>query len=289
MGTHREMNVAVLGTGIMGAPMARNLRVAGLDVRVWNRTIEKARPLGEDGIEVIEDAARAVEGADVVVTMLADAAAVRAVLVDGGALDAMGDGAVLCQTSTIGIAGTEDVAHECATRGLPLVDAPVLGTKQPAEEGKLVVLGSGPDDALERCEPVFEAVGAKTLRLGEAGAGTRLKLVVNHWLLALVDGLAETIDLAEAIDVDPRTFLETISGGPLGPAYADVKGAAMIERAFTPPSFPLALAGKDADLVAEAAERHDHAPGLLPPIRERIARAVERGHGEDDLAALLCG
>ena len=281
------MNVAVLGTGIMGAPMARNLAGAGHEVRVWNRSRSKAEDLG---LAVAGAPPEAVEGADVVVTMLADAEAVHGVLVDGGALDAMrGTGAVLCQMSTIGIEGIEDVAHECATREVELVDAPVLGTRQPAEQGALIVLASGPDDALERCEAVFDAVGSKALRLGEAGAGTRLKLVVNHWLLALVDGLAETIDLAEAIDVDPGTVLQTIAGGPLGPAYADLKGKAMIERSFDPPSFPLSLAGKDARLVAEAAERHDLAPGLLPAIIERIERAVEAGHGDEDLAALFCG
>ena len=280
------MDIAVLGTGIMGAPMARNLRAAGHDVRAWSRSREKAEPLAEDGITVAESAAEAAAGADVVVTMLADASAVRAVLVDEGALDQT---RLLCQMSTIGIAGTEDVAHECATRDVPFVDAPVLGTKQPAEQGQLTVLASGPEDALERCDPVFDAVGAKTLRLGEAGAGTRLKLVVNHWLLALVDALAETIDLAECIDVDPERFLEAISGGAIGPPYADLKGKAMIERSFAPASFPLHLAGKDADLVAEAAERHECALGLLPAVRERIGRAVERGHGEDDLAALFCG
>jgi 3-hydroxyisobutyrate dehydrogenase len=274
----------------MGAPMARNLRAAGHDVRVWNRTREKAERLAGDGIAVAAAPGEAVRGADVVVTMLADAAAVHGLLVDGGVLDALrDDGAVLCQMSTIGIAGMEDVAHECATRAVPLVDAPVLGTKQPAEQGQLIVLAAGPDDALERCAPVFAAVGSRTIRLGEAGTATRLKLVLNHWLLALVHSLAETIDLAEAIDVDPRTFLETISGGPLGPAYADLKGGPMIERRFEPASFPLALAGKDADLVLEAAERHDHALGVLPVVRERVARAIERGHGDDDLAALFCG
>jgi 3-hydroxyisobutyrate dehydrogenase len=282
--------VAVLGTGIMGEPMARNLLAAGHDVRAWNRTREKAEALAGDGGAIAHAPAEAARGADVVITMLADAAAVHAVLVDGGVLDAMrGDGAPLCQMSTIGIAGIEDVAHECATRGVPLVDAPVLGTRQPAEQGRLIVLAAGPDDAMERCAPVFDAVSSRTVRLDEAGTPTRLKLVLNHWLLALVDSLAETIDFAEAIDVDPRAFLETISGGPLGPAYADLKGSAMIERRFTPASFPLALAGKDADLVLEAAERHDHPLGLMPLVRERIARAVERGHADEDLAALFCG
>ena len=284
------MLVSVLGSGIMGAPMARNLRAAGLDVRAWNRSADKAQPLAEDGIEVAGDPVAAVDGAEVVVTMLADATAVHAVLVDGGVLDAMAGGdAVLCQMSTIGIAGTEDVAHECATRGVPLVDAPVLGTKQPAEKGELVVLASGPGDALDRCAPVFDAVGARTLRLGEAGAGTRLKLVVNTWLLGLLDALAATIELAEGIDVDPRQFLEAVGGGPLGPAYANLKGDMMIERRFSPPSFPLSLAAKDADLVAEAAERHDVSLELLDVVREHVARALAGGHGDEDIAALFCG
>jgi 3-hydroxyisobutyrate dehydrogenase len=283
------MKVTVLGTGIMGAPMARNIRAAGHDVRAWNRSREKAEPLAEQGIEIAGSPAEAVAGAEVVVVMLADGAAVRDVIVGSGALDAMEDGAVLAQMSTIGIAATEDVAHECAARDVPLVDAPVLGTREPAEQGNLIVLASGPDDALERCAPAFDAVGARTLRLGEAGGGTRLKLVVNHWLLALVGALAESIRLAQALDVDPRTFLETISGGPLGPAYADLKGGAMIERRFTPVSFPLRLAAKDADLVLEAAERHEHRLGLLPVVREQLRRALEAGHGEEDLAGLIEG
>src|SRR4051794_29804013 len=122
------MRVTVLGTGIMGAPMARNLRAAGLAVRAWNRSADKARPLATDGVEVAEDPVAVVDNADVVITMVADAAAVHAVLLDAGVLDAMAGGdAVLCQMSTIGIAGIEDVAHACAQREVPLVDAPVLG------------------------------------------------------------------------------------------------------------------------------------------------------------------
>lgn len=283
------MNLTILGTGIMGAPMARNLAKAGHDVRAWNRSADKARPLADDGITVVEDASEAVRGAEVVVTMLADGDAVRAVLSDSGALEAMDDRAVLCQMSTVGIVALEEITVLCDRAGVPLVDAPVSGTKEPAEQGKLVVLASGPQVALERCTPVFEAVGAKTVPCGDAGGGTRLKLVLNHWLLALVDGLAETIELAEGINVDPRTFLETISGGPLGPAYADLKGGAMIDRAFTPASFPLKHAGKDARLVLEAARRHDVELDALPVIVQRMERAVGRGHGDEDMAAIFCG
>jgi 3-hydroxyisobutyrate dehydrogenase len=275
------MRVAVLGTGIMGAPMARNLAAAGHEVTAWNRTAEKAE--GIEGVSAAGSVAEAVRGADAVITMLADADAVEAVAAE--ALEAM-DGAVLVQTSTIGPEATARLAERAAEAGVPFVDAPVLGTKGPAEEGKLIVLASGPEEVRERVQPLFDAIGAKTLWLGEAGAGSRLKLVINTWLLALTEGLAEAIALAEALDVDPQTFLDAIDGGPIGAPYANLKGKLMIERDF-PPSFPLELALKDARLALAAAEEHGLRLGALAAIAEQMERAVEAGHGKDDMAATI--
>jgi len=276
------MEVAVLGTGIMGLPMARNMRAAGLEVRAWNRTREKAEPLAGDGATVVDDPAEAVRGADVVVTMLRDADAVVAVMED--AVGSMDDGAVWLQMSTIGVAGTERCATLASEHSLPLVDAPVSGTKKPAEEGKLVVLASGDDAAIDRCAPVLDAVGQKTVRLGEAGEGTRLKLVLNHWLLGLVECVAGTVAFAEGVNVDPARFLETIEGGPLDAAYAQMKGRQMIERDF-PASFALDTAHKDAELVIEAAERHDVELPLVAAVEGRMRRAVELGYGDKDMGA----
>src|SRR5215210_1293535 len=217
--------VAVLGTGIMGSAMARNLVRAGIETRAWNRTGAKAEPLADEGVEVADSAAAAVKGADAALTMLADVDAVRPVMTgEGGALAAMPDGTVWLQMSTIGLAGTEELMGAASERGVDFVDAPVLGTRQPAEEGKLIVLASGRDPVLERCEPVFDAVGARTVGLGEAGNGTRMKLVLNNWLLSLTVGLAETIALAERLGVDPSTFLEIIKDSPMGVPYAELKG-----------------------------------------------------------------
>jgi len=275
------MRVAVLGTGIMGAPMARNLAAAGHDVRAWNRTPEKATALVSDDVEPAGEIAEAVRGADVVITMLADGGAVEAVA--GEALPAMG-GAVLAQMSTIGPEATARVAEAAEAAGVPFVDAPVLGTKAPAEQGKLVVLASGPED--ERLGPVFDAVGAKTVWLGEAGAGSRLKLVLNTWLLALTEGLAEAIALAGALGVDPQTFLDTIDGGPIGAPYANLKGKLMIDGDF-PPSFPLELALKDARLALAAAEEQGLRLGGLAAVADQMQRAVEAGHGKADMAATI--
>jgi 3-hydroxyisobutyrate dehydrogenase len=278
-----ELRIAVLGTGIMGAPIARNLRAAGFRVHVWNRSPEKAEALADDGIEPADAIVDAVDGADVVITMLADGDAVEAVA--GEALEAM-DGAVLLQMSTIGDEATARLAERAAEAGVPFVDAPVLGTKAPAEEGKLIVLASGPEDVRDRLDPLFDAIGAKTLWLGEAGAGSRLKLVINTWLLALTEGLAEAIALAEALDVDPQTFLDTIDGGPMGAPYANLKGKLMMERDY-PPSFPLELALKDARLALAAAEEQGLRLGALAAIAEQMERAVEAGHGKDDMAATI--
>src|SRR5215203_2758814 len=263
--------VAVLGTGIMGAAMARNLLAAGMEVRVWNRTREKADPLARDGTAVVASPAEATEGAEFMVTMLSDTAAVEDT-VEEGALSALGEGGVWIQTSTLGIEGSARLAELASQQGVAYVDAPVLGTRQPAEQGQLIVLASGPEGVRERCAPLFDAIGAKTLWLGEAGAGSRLKLVINTWLLALTEGLAEAIALAEALEVDPQTFLDAIDGGPMGPPYASMKGKLMIERDF-PPSFPLELALKDARLALEAAEQQGLRVGLLGAVVEQMEHA----------------
>jgi 3-hydroxyisobutyrate dehydrogenase len=188
--------------------------------------------------------------------------------------------------STVGIAATERLAELAGDAGVPFVDAPVLGTKQPAEQGQLIVLASGPRDARERARPVFDAVGSKVVELGDAGEGTRLKLVLNSWLLALVAGLAETIAFAEAIAIDPKVFLETIDGGPIGPPYAKLKGDLMLKREF-PPAFSLDLARKDAGLVLEASDRHDFDASVARTIAAQLDQAIKKGHGGEDMAAAL--
>lgn len=276
--------IAVLGTGIMGAAMVRNLLAAGIEVRVWNRTREKAEPLADEGARVADTPAEAAEGAGFVLTMLADADTVAQAVGDG-ALSALSDDGVWLQMSTVGIEGHERLANLAEEHGVYYVDAPVLGTKEPAEQGQLIVLASGPDEARERCQPVFDAVGSNTLWLGAAGTGSRLKLVTNSWIVGLLGALAETVSLARALDVDPSKFLEVIDGGPLGVPYAQMKGQMMIEEEF-PTSFSANLARKDVGLVLEAAE----AQGLRLPLSEAAAthfdEAINAGHGEEDMAAI---
>ena len=271
--------IAVLGTGIMGAGMARNLLAAGFPVRAWNRTAEKAAPLGEAGAVVAGSPAEAAEGAQIVLTMLSDADAVTEAV--AGALDGA---EVWLQMSTVGIEGAERCAALAAERGVALVDAPVMGSRQPAADGTLVVLASGPDELRDRVDPLFDAVGARTIWVGEAGAAQRLKLVANTWVLALVEGLAETLVLAEGLGVPPQSFLELIAGGPLDSAYGQLKGKGMIERSF-PPAFTLSLAAKDLRLIETAARRHDLDVPLIETIAARFAEGVAAGNGDLDMSA----
>jgi 3-hydroxyisobutyrate dehydrogenase len=272
--------IAALGTGVMGAPMARNLARAGHEVRAWNRSSEKAAPLRDDGVDVRDDPAFAAAGADVVMTMLADADAV----LDVARRTDLAEGQIWWQASTIGLDGTEECAALAQATGATLVDAPVLGTRLPAEEGTLVILASGPDDALDACTPLFDAVGSRTMRVGAAGTATRLKLAVNSWVLAVTQGTAETIALAQALGLDPAWVFEAVEGGALDLPYFRMKGKMMLDEQF-PASFALALAAKDARLVGEAAERHGADVPIARAIAERFAEAAQAGHGEEDMAA----
>jgi 3-hydroxyisobutyrate dehydrogenase len=282
--------IAVLGAGgTMGFPMARNIARAGLPTRVWNRSGDKAAPLTDDGARLARTPADAASGAGIVITMLADEGAVIEAM-DGpdGALRVLGAArgphrALWVQMSTIGVAATRHCAELAERAGVGFVDAPVLGTRQPAEEGKLVVLESGPDEARTRLAPVFDAIGQRTIHVGEAGAGTRLKLVTNSWVLAVVEAAAETIALADGLDVDPGLFFKAVEGGTLDLPYLRMKGKAMTDREFTP-AFKLALAAKDAGLVRRAAEEHGLDLPLLEAIARRFAEA-EQEHGDRDISA----
>jgi 3-hydroxyisobutyrate dehydrogenase len=186
--------VVVLGTGIMGAPMARNLLTAGFQVRVWNRTPDKARVLAAEGADLAETPADAVREAAFVITMLTDAAAVLAVM--GQAAESVPDGAVWLQTSMVG-KGAERVAGFAEDHGITFVDCPVIGTRETAKQGRLVVLASGPGDALDRAQPIFDAIGSKTVRLEpEAGGASRMKLVANAWTVGLVESLRSQLSRA---------------------------------------------------------------------------------------------
>lgn len=275
--------VAVLGTGIMGAAMARNLARSGLEVRAWNRTAARAEPLAADGIDVAGSAAEAVAGADAVVTMLQDADAVTGVMAP--LLDGLAD-AVWLQMSTIGLAGTAEAWALAESAGVAFLDAPVLGTRAPAEQGTLVVLAAGDPGLEQRARPVLDAVGSRTMWVADRpGPASALKLVVNSWVATINAGVAQAVGLASALDLDPELFLEAIGGGPTDTPYAHAKGALMM-RGDYPTAFALDGVVKDVGLMHEAADPSGFDTTLLDALRTIYAAAAANGLGSADMAAV---
>jgi 3-hydroxyisobutyrate dehydrogenase len=278
--------VAVLGTGIMGGPIAYRLAEAGHEVRAWNRTLEKVQPLVDSGIGVAEawEPAEGASRSDAIVTMLADSDAVEEVVVHGFVLEAMTPGALWLQMSTIGPSATGRFAEHARDRGIQFVDAPVMGSKAAAEDGQLFVLASGPDDARPLADALFAPLARRVEWLGEAGAGSAVKLAFNSWILCTIENLAETLTLTGALGVDPGRFLELLAGEPFDMAYAQLKGALMLERDF-PPAFPLRHARKDLRLALEEADGRATLP-VVGTVRAQFDRAVELGHGDEDASAV---
>jgi 3-hydroxyisobutyrate dehydrogenase len=278
--------IAVLGTGRMGAPIARNLLAAGFAVAVWNRTPGRARELAGAGARVAASPADAAGSADVVLTMLADGDAVaHAMNGPHGAVSALRRGSVWIQMATVGVDWTARFSALAQDHGLEFVDAPVSGSDGPARDATLVVLASGAEAVHPRVQPLFDAIARRTLWLGPAGNGTRLKLVLNTWLASLAEAVAETLALTGALGLEPELFLEAVAGGPLEAPWATTKGRAMLAREFTP-GFALRLALKDAHLALEAGREN----GLELPLTDAIARRWEPAiprHGDDDIAAVI--
>ncbi|CBG71802.1 putative dehydrogenase [Streptomyces scabiei 87.22] len=281
-----KLTVSVLGTGIMGAAMARSLLRAGHTVRAWNRTREKAEPLTADGARVVDSPAEAVRGADVVLTILYDGPAALAVMRE--AAPALSPGTAWVQSTTAGVEGVAELAALAGELGLVFYDAPVLGTRQPAEAGQLTVLAAGPVEGRAAVTPVFDAVGARTVWTGEdgaAGTATRLKLVANSWVLAATNAAGEVLALSQALGVDPRSFFEIIEGGPLDMGYLHAKSALILDDRLSPASFAVSTAAKDARLIVEAGRRHGVRLDIAAAGAARLTRAAAQGHADEDMAA----
>ncbi|WP_030910340.1 NAD(P)-dependent oxidoreductase [Streptomyces sp. NRRL F-5126] len=283
MADHKS--VALLGTGIMGAAMARNLLRTGHTLRVWNRTRAKAEPLAADGAQVFGTAAEAVAGAATVITMLFDGTAVLDTMRE--AAPGLTSGAVWLQSTTVGVDDVPRLAAFGAEHGLLFVDGPVLGTKAPAEAGRLTNLAAGPDRARDALVSVHDAIGQRTVWAGDDGstaAATRLKLVCNNWTLALTHATGESVALAKGLGIDPQSFLDTIEGGLMDCGYVHLKADAIARDDFAP-SFALSNAAKDTRLILAAAQAAGVRMDVTEAGAERFRRAEATGHGDEDMAA----
>jgi len=277
--------VAILGIGAMGHGMAASALRAGIPTIVWNRSMEATRDLAELGAQVAGSATDAARRAAIVVTMVTDAEAVVSIAQDQGMLAAMPRGAIWAQMSTIGVAGTDQVAA-IAGAGRPdvtLLDAPVSGSKGPAERGELMIFASGPGAARPRVAPLFDALGQRTIWVGEAGAGTRLKLVANTWLAFANEAVAASVALARQLGLATETVRDALGGGPLVSPWQAAKLPRIAEGEFSA-QFALSLALKDVHLALEAAG--DGRFPVLACLAREWQQAVDQGLGEQDLTVV---
>ena len=278
------MRVTVLGTGIMGAGVAGSLLRAGHDVAVWNRDPAKALPLADRGAIVATSPAKAVAGAEAVLTALFDADSVIDVM--SSALPAMQASSIWAQLSTIGLDGTARAAKLAEQHGVLMVDAMMLGTRAPAEKGELVLLVSGDAAQLDHLAPVFDAIGSRTIDAGaELGQASALKLATNAWVGSITALVGQSLAMVGALGLDPQLFLDAIRGGPTDTPYAHVKGAAMLSADYRP-SFTIDGVLKDLELIRAGARRGGVPDDLLAAVHAHYADAARDGHGADDMAAV---
>ena len=277
--------IAVLGIGAMGHGMAASALRAGIPTIVWNRTAEATRDLAEQGAEVADTAAEAARRAAVVVTMVTDTDAVLAIALDQGMLAALAPGAVWAQMSTIGVAGIDRVAEIAAGErpDVVLLDAPVSGSKEPAERGQLTIFASGPEQARPRVAPLFDAIGERTMWVGDTGAGTRLKLVNNTWLAFAAESVAASLALARGLGLQTQTVMDALRAGPLVSNWQTGKLQRVADGEFSA-QFALSLALKDVRLALEAAG--DERMPALACLAAEWQVAVDQGLGGQDLTVV---
>jgi len=277
--------VAFLGIGTMGHAMAANALRAGIPTVVWNRNLVATRDLAEQGAEVAETPADAARRASIVVTMVTDAEVVLSIARDQGMLAALAPGSIWVQMSTIGAAGIERVAAlvEAERPDVTLIDAPVSGSKDPAEAGRLTIFASGPDAVGPRLEPLFGALGQRTVWLESVGAGSRLKLVANAWLALAAEAVNTSMALAHRLGLETETVVDALQGSPLVSPWQAAKLPRIADGDFSA-QFALSLALKDVRLALEAAS--DERFRALVSLADEWQRVVDAGFGDHDLTVV---
>jgi 3-hydroxyisobutyrate dehydrogenase len=283
--TMQTTKLAVLGLGTMGRGMASSALRAGIPTVVWDRNLDVARRFESRGAEVAATVATAVQGVDVAITMVTDAKAVTSIVTDLDMLEALASGAVWAQMSTIGVEATEAIAATVEQRrpDVSFLDAPVSGSKIPAEEGSLTIFASGSEAARPKVEPVFTAIGQRTMWLGPVGAGSRMKLVNNTLLAFGAEGVANSLALAHRLGLDTNLVLDAFEGGSLLSPWEAGKFR-RIESGDYSPEFPLRLALKDVHLALEHG-----GPGhfsVLASLAREWEKIVEQGGGDDDVTVV---
>jgi 3-hydroxyisobutyrate dehydrogenase len=281
------MKVAVLGLGIMGAGMARQLVAKKFDVTVWNRDSAKTVALAAAGARVAATPAMAAAGADIVLAMLANDDASRSVwLGENGALAAMRAGAVAIESGTLTVEWIRELAAAAKDRGIAFLDAPVTGSKAQAESGALSFLVGGPAELLDRVRPVLNAMGGNIVHLGDTGSGATMKLINNFLCGVQVASLAEAIAMAERSGLDARQAAAVLSGGAPGSPLVKMVAQRMLDRAYEP-NFFIPLMAKDLSYAHKTFALAGIDLASAVAARARFVDAERAGMGQKDIAAIV--
>lgn len=285
MSESTQGTVAFLGIGQMGTPMATRLLNAGFALRAWNRSPARAESLAKAGATVATSPADAARGADFVITMLPDGPTVESVMCgEKGALSTMSKEALWLQMSTVGVQWCQRLADAAKQHGVRYLDSPVSGSVAPATNGTLVTLASGPRDLEKAVTPVFEAMG-RIVWLGDVGAGSAAKLVLNNWLADIVETTVEMIRFSSALGLDPHAIIDLLDGLPIGSPFGVAKARQMLAGDVAS-SFALKHALKDVDLALATAHEHGVSLRVSESFAEAWHRAVDNGFGDDDVSAV---
>ncbi|HEX3321282.1 MAG TPA: NAD(P)-dependent oxidoreductase [Terriglobales bacterium] len=276
------MRVAFLGLGIMGLPMAVNLVKAGHDVTVWNRT-----PKTVDGVRVAATPAEAAQGAEVVWLCVSDTKAVESILFgQNGVQNALVEGMIIVDSSTIAPAATRQFAERVQARGARYVDAPVTGSKIAAQSASLIFMVGADDESLARLDPLFKAMGKQVFHMGETSKGQATKLAMNLQIALIYEGFAEALTLAAKLGVDIDRMMPLVQASMVRSGVVDYKAPFIMKRDFSP-NFPLRLMLKDIHLALDAAkDSRVRLPGL-EAVNDIYEMAAEDGHQDLDYAATL--
>lgn len=276
-----------IGLGNMGIPMAGNLLRAGYHLTVYNRTPQKASPLVEAGAHTAVTPKQLAQVSDIVITMLANAVALHEVYSgEEGLLAGLDSGGTVIDMSTIGHAEAVKVAGLMEERGISFIDAPVSGSVKPAEDGQLVILAGGDQTAVDRCRPLFAVLGKETLYFGENGTGNLAKLVINLLLGITMQGIAESLVLAEKMGLDRQLVIKMMSLSAVNTPMLGVKTPGLLSESF-PAAFALKWMEKDLGLAMETARGLTASLPLAANASATYTAAKARGDGELDVAAIL--
>ena len=273
------MKIAFLGLGNMGTPMARNLLRASHDVTVWNRTLSKAEALRTDNAKVADSVATATHGAEFVITMMADDHAVSSASVDaGGILENLAPGATHVSMSTISVALSQQLSAEHAKRGQHYVAAPVFGRPEAAAAARLFIAAAGDASAVERCGPIFDAVGQRTFVIGTSPEMANVvKLSGNFLIFSVIEGLGEAVALTRKYGIDPHAYIEFLTSTLFSAPVYKTYGGIIADESFEPAGFRMRLGLKDVRLVLAAAEAVDVPMPSASLIRDHVLAAIGRG------------